>query len=323
MDYFEMNVGVLWADSQYTPWKENIDFSTVERIGASLLEIGCSVTIIHMEELTAEFAERLKSFDVLFNMCYGYLQHSQAEVAFWLDLNRVKHLSSSGKSQQQAGNKLKVEHLCMDLNIPVPVSLVSPEEVIFSYYYIAKPNQGGCHRGIEIVPGEIVMDNWNYWRKNGFIIQPYLTGREFTVGVMPNAMGNHFEASEPIEIVPFPERDIYIAGQSFGSTQRLVKPDVEPIIASKLKEIALKAHRMLHLEYYSRCDFRFHNGTCYLLDVNAMPNMHPRLSMYPAMLQESGISLSEFMARVLRRFRLLEYGKTIADELVSNEIQRN
>jgi D-alanine-D-alanine ligase len=167
------------------------------------------------------------------------------------------------------------------------------------------------------------MNKFNNCTNNVLNKKTYLTGREFTVGVMPNALGNHFEASEPIEIVPFPERDIYIAGQSFGSTQRLVKPEVEPEIASKLKEIALKAHRMLHLEYYSRCDFRYHNGTCYLLDVNTMPNMHPRLSMYPAMLQESGIAMSEFMARVLRRFRLLEYGKTMADELVMHELQKN
>jgi len=315
MDYYEMNVGILWADSQYTPWKENIDLTTVERISSSLLELGCSVTIVHMEGLTTNFAARLKEFDVLFNMCYGYLEHAQADVAFWLDLHRIKHLTSSGKSQQQAANKLKVEHMCMDMCIPVPVSLVSPEEVIFSYYYIAKPNQGGCHRGIEIVPGEIVMENWNYWRKNGFIIQPYLTGREFTVGVMPEASGSCYMASEPIEIVPFPERDIYIAGQSFGSTQRLMKPEVEKALANELKAVALKAHRMLHLEYYSRCDFRYHNGKCYLLDVNTMPNMHPRLSMFPAMLQESGISLTQFLARVIRRYRLLEFGKVAKEEL--------
>ena len=323
MDYFDLNVGILWADSKYTPWKENIDLSTVERMGASLFELGCSVTILHMEDLSDELADRLKTFDVLLNMCYGYREHSQADVAFWLDLHKVKHLSTSGRSQHQACNKLKVEHMCMDLNIPVPVSLVSPEEVNFSYYYIAKPNQGGCHRGIEIVPGEIVMDNWNYWRNNGFIIQPYLTGREFTVGVMPNKLGNHFEAFEPIEIVPFPERDIYIAGQTFGSTQRLLKPDIEPEISRTLKDIALKAHKMLHLEYYSRCDFRYHNGTCYLLDVNSMPNMHPQSSLYPAMLQESGITVSEFMTRVLRRFLLLEYGKKVVEDLAINQVQRN
>ncbi len=323
MEWFNLNVGILWADSQFTPWKENIDLGTVERVGASFLELGCSVTILHMEGLNTEFAERLKAFDVIYNMCYGYHEHSQSDVAFWLDLHRVKHLTSSGKSQQLAANKLNVEHLCMDINIPVPISLVSPEEVIFSYYYIAKPNQGGCHRGIEIVPGEIVLENWNYWRKNGYIIQPYLSGREFTIGVLPSEQGTHFEVTNPIEIVPFPERDIYIAGQSFGATQRLLKPEIEPSIARTLSYIAIKAHRMLHLEYFGRCDFRYHNGTCYLLDINTMPNMHPKLSMFPAMLQESGLSLTEFLARVIQRYRLLEFGKTAVEKYATLSIQRN
>ena len=303
-----MHIGILWADSQFTPWKENIDLLTVERICAGFLELGCEVTIVHMENPSSDFAVRLKAFDVIFNACYGFLDHSQSDIAFWLDFNRIKHLSSSGKAQMQAANKLKVEHLCIDANITVPISLVSPEEVIESYYYIAKPNQGGCHRGIEIVPGEIVLDNWNYWKRNGFIIQPYLSGREFTVGVFPSVGGSHYLATSPIEIVPYPERDIYVAGQSFGATQRLFQPDMDESLNQQLKDIALKAHRLLRLEYYSRCDFRYHNGKCYLLDINSMPNLHPRLSIFPAMLQENDLSLSDFLSRIIQRYYLLEFG---------------
>jgi D-alanine-D-alanine ligase-like ATP-grasp enzyme len=68
----------------------------------------------------------------------------------------------------------------------------------------------------------------------------------------------------------------------------------------------LKIHNLLGLKYFSRVDFRVVNGTCYVLDVNTMPNMHPQKSLIPAMLQNDHMPLSDFI------YRLIELNKQIS-----------
>jgi D-alanine-D-alanine ligase-like ATP-grasp enzyme len=59
------------------------------------------------------------------------------------------------------------------------------------------------------------------------------------------------------------------------------------------------SHNTFGLHYMSRVDVREYMGSMYILDINTMPNMHPRKSLIPAILQENGIELSELLRRFI------------------------
>ena len=53
--------------------------------------------VVHMTQPCDELASLLKSADYVVNLCYGFGNYNQAEVATWLDLNDINHLSSCGE----------------------------------------------------------------------------------------------------------------------------------------------------------------------------------------------------------------------------------
>lgn len=293
---------ILYADSRFTPWKENIDFSTISSIYHALVG-EFDATVIHMTEPTPEFGEFLQTFDVVFNLCYGFGHYSQAEVAQFLDLHEINHLSSSGKAQDAAQDKLLVEDLCIEQGIKTATSFRTIKALTdYSGKVIVKPRFGGCHRGISILDND--SENFEFLSNavldSESLVQPYLVGREFSVAVIPNSDGNDYETLKPAEIVPYPHRAVYVAGSSFGSTQRDMEYTLEPSVLKDLEMSAVQIHHVLGLSYVSRVDFRIWNHMPFILDVNTMPNMHPSKSILPFLLKYSGIELKEFLLRQVR-----------------------
>ena len=292
------NVAILYAESQFTPWQENINLNTVLNVNKSIPQ-EFNTSIIHMTEPNASLASLLKQFHWVFNMCYGFGRHSQADIAMWLDKNNITHLSSNGIAQYIAQDKVTVEKRLIEVGIDVPQSLESPLNLTHDFY-ISKPRLGGCHRDIEIVHQSEVTKNWQRWKLEGKIIQPYLLGREFSVAILPTEDGNEMTSLPPLEIIPTPARTVFIAGSSMGKTKRDFFPLLNDIELDNINNAAIKAHKTLNLQYMSRVDIRMIGNIPYVLDVNTMPNLHPTQSMFPALLRMHKIGMTNFIARLIR-----------------------
>jgi len=295
------SVAILYADSRFTPWKENIDFSTLKTY-YDALSGDYEVTVVHITEPNSELAEFLKEFDFVFNLCYGFGNYNQAEVAFWLDVHEVNHLTTSGKIQEIAQDKLLVEDFCIEQNIPVARSIRHVSKLdLNAKFIITKPRYGGCHRGITILENtnenkKIILDSI---LNKDFLVQEYIEGREFSVAVIPDESGN-YTALNPAEFSPVPHRSIYVAGNSFGYTERNLDTDLDLSTVKYMKQISVQLHNMLGLKYMSRIDFRVKDNVPYVLDVNTMPNMHPEKSLLPAILEHDGISLKQLLQRKIQ-----------------------
>jgi D-alanine-D-alanine ligase len=312
-----LNIAVVWVDSENTPWKEAIDEHTVNGIVECLTELDCLVDIIEITEIpTDKIAEELCAYDCILNLSYGIHAWTQADLAFWFDLKKIPQIASSGLAQRIAQDKLSVEYRCLDKGIQVPISLISKDEIEDNLMYISKPRFGGCHRGISIKEGLEIKDNWLEFSGKDLLIQPYYIGREFSIAVIPNIQADGFEALPPLEIVPFPERDVFIAGSSFGETRRNFEPQLAQAKIEQMQAIALAAHKLIGLDYYSRCDFRLVGDEIYLLDVNAMPNLHHKFSMLPALLVQHNIGMKEFVRRLLSLYYLKNKAHQDALDLV-------
>lgn len=296
-------IAILYSDSRFTPWNENIDVKTVKTIFENIPK-EYHATIVHMTEPNNDLAELLKTFKFILNLCYGFQSHSQAEIALWLDKNNIPHLSTSGEIQSLVQDKLLTEALLLELKLPSVGSFTSLDSILKSSFenFIIKPRTGGCHRGILTLEKSELFHIFDSLDLENQLIQPYLIGREFSVAIIPSQDGSDYLALNPIEIKPFPKRTIFIAGQQYGVTEKDFNPELDENELEKLKTIAVSTHKLLNLRYYSRIDFRLHSGNFYILDVNSMPNLHPDYSMLPAILGSMGIHLSEFIERIFGVF---------------------
>jgi D-alanine-D-alanine ligase len=306
----------LYSDSTFTPWKENIFARTVVQFLQSTPE-GYYPYITHFVGFTPEFAQFLRQFDIVFNVCYGFGDEGQHDVVRWLDNNGIRHTASNFTSQIVAKDKVQLPHFCqmVGVNTPdiVPLSQLNDYP---SHRFIAKPRYGSLHQNMLVFEKDQIPYQ-DLLEKDEMIIQPYLAGREFTVGVIPNADASDYICLNPLEIRPDDAREVYIAGQNYGKTEKVIHHDLDETTCSQMQEMVLKVHRALGLKGMSRTDIRISHGKIYVLDINTMPNLDTN-SFLPFIANSEGIELKEIFRRILLRFEKVYHNATVLDNQLVN-----
>ncbi|MCP1386496.1 ATP-grasp domain-containing protein [Runella salmonicolor] len=295
-----MKLLYLYSDSDFTPWRENINAATI----ASLIQAtpeNVQAFVTHFVGFTAEFADFLRQFDLIFNVCYGYGVADQVEVVRWLDWHGIKHTASSYSTQLLAMDKALLPDMCMQVGLNTPRILLPNELLDFSptTTFIAKHRYGSLHRNMlffkkDNIPSQQLNSLESY------IIQPYIEGREFTVAVIPDKNGLNPQCLPPLEIIPNDGRAIYVAGQNYGPTYKDFEPQLDEHLHDMMTEGVLELHKLLEIKGMSRTDVRVANDEVYILDINTMPNLDPQRSYLPALANHHGIQLKELIERTIK-----------------------
>jgi D-alanine-D-alanine ligase len=271
---------ILYTESDFTPWRENITPDTLMAVmGAVSLNFKTAIT--HFNGPDESLARLLKRFDLVINLCYGYENYSQADVVKWLDMLSIPHTSSNWSSQVLAMDKAMLPGICSELQLDTP-ELLNLEQVLCSKEtMLLKPRYGSLHRGIRIFHNnEITIDEV---LNDEILIQPYIYGREFTVAVNKN----------DIE---------FIAGNAAGRTAVNYEPHLPEGVKRKMMKSILRLHKQMGLRGMSRTDVRLTENKLYILDVNCMPNMEPNKSYLPLIARHHGISYHDLVQRLITRF---------------------
>ncbi len=295
-----MKLLYLYSDSDFTPWRENINAATI----ASLIQAtpdNVQTFVTHFVGFTAEFADFLRQFDLIFNVCYGYGVADQVEVVRWLDWHGIKHTASSYSTQLLAMDKALLPDMCMQVGVNTPRILLPNELFEFSSTttFIAKHRYGSLHRNMlffkkDNIPSQQLNSLESY------IIQPYIEGREFTVAVIPDKNGLNPQCLPPLEIIPNDGRAIYVAGQNYGPTYKDFQPQLDEHLYDMMTEGVLELHKLLEIKGMSRTDIRIANDEVYILDINTMPNLDPQRSYLPALANHHRIQLRELIERTIK-----------------------
>src|SRR5262249_57258635 len=148
--------------------------------------------------------------------------------------------------------------------------------------YVVKPNNEGSSVGVYIVrEGDNALPfagiDWPFG--DLVLVEPYIAGRELTVGVM---------GDRPLAVTELRPRQgfyDYAAKYTEGRTEHLVPAPLPPAVYEAALQSALTAHNVLGCRGVSRADFRYDHtqddpGGLYLLEVNTQPGMTP-LSLVP------------------------------------------
>ncbi len=293
-----MRIALLYTPSELTPWKENVNERTLQFI-AKHAPANTRPSIVEFCGFDANQLDHLRQFDLVFNLCYGFGDAGQVDVSDWLTENHITHTASSPKAMRLAQDKSLLPDLCQELGLLTPPLINSPEAVKCDQLYLRKPRFGSCHRLIDIGTGVFFTTHFSF-QEVDFLIQPYIRGREFSVAVIPDRSFSNFESLPPVEIYPEEEREIFTAGSAFGKTRRSFQPDIAESLYHGLSSAALALHHRMQLSAMSRTDFRVDDrGFIYVLDVNALPNLDPELSLMPAICENAGIPISELISRTI------------------------
>lgn len=129
------------------------------------------------------------------------------------------------------------------------------------------------------------------------VIEEAISGRELEVAVLGDADPI---VSVPGEIIPGDRFYSYADKYLDGRSRTLVPAEVDPAVATEIRNLALRAYRALRCEGLARCDFFLaDDGRGLLLnEVNTMPGFTP-ISMFPKMMEASGVPYPEIIERLI------------------------
>lgn len=162
---------------------------------------------------------------------------------------------------------------------------------------VVKPATGGSSVNTSVVRGieELHLLDGLAASEGELLVESYLSGREFTVGVLGE------EALPVVEILLASSLFDYQAKYQIGAVAEVCPAEISSEFSEQLQEIALRAHRALGFcQYsYSRIDFRCDaDGMPVCLEVNALPGLTPG-SLLPLAASRVGLSYSQLTERIV------------------------
>ncbi len=162
---------------------------------------------------------------------------------------------------------------------------------------VIKPSGQGSAIGVARLPApnEIAAAVAEALKLGNVIIEPFIAGREITVGVL-DLHGQAPSAFPVIEIRTAPG-EWYDAVNRYDAeaSEHLIPASLPAAVNSELQRIAIAAHSALGLRDLSRADFIVANDAdIYLLEVNSMPGMTPT-SLYPDGARADGLEFPELL----------------------------
>ena len=211
-----------------------------------------------------------------------------------LEQTHIFHYTGTGPSGaalalDKAAAKARME----EAGIPVAKGTVwnplSPPPEL-SFPVIVKPRSGGSSVGLRCI--EEGADLAVYRGGEPMLIEEYLPGREFTVGILDG------EALPPVEIIPNGGVYDYRHKYEVGATRELCPAPLEKGKTEQLKDLALCAFKALGLRDFARIDFKEnHHGEPILLEANTLPGL-TKTSLLPLAAQTAGIPFPALCERM-------------------------
>ncbi len=266
---------------------------------------GISTEITDIEQIKAMRPDYKKNFfgpnvialcqqaDVVFMALHG-AEGENGKIQAYFDLMGIRYTGTDHLSSAIAMDKAISKELFRQNGIPTPegIHLKKGEEDprCVPFPLVVKCCNGGSSVGTVIVHQEA---DYEDAKKEAFrydeeiIIEQYIKGREFSVGVIDG------KALPIIEIAPitgfYDYKNKYQAGSAIETCPAQIPEDK----TAKMQGYAEMVFKALRLKNYARMDFMLaEDGSMYCLEANTLPGMTPT-SLLPQEAQAVGISYGD------------------------------
>lgn len=242
-----------------------------------------------------------KQSDIVFLALHGQ-NGEDGKVQAMFDLLDIKYTGTDYLSSALAMDKAISKELFDKFKIPTPKGIVVSRNERYMvdawniYPCIAKVNCGGSSVGVYMANDKKELEealDKAFCFEGRVIIEQYIDGREFSIGVMDG------KALPIIEIAPkvgfYDYRNKYQA----GSTVETCPAELDVNVTRAMQSCAETVYRALRLKTYARMDFRMDkNFNFYCLEANTLPGMTPT-SLLPQEAAAVGVEFPELCQQII------------------------
>lgn len=236
--------------------------------------------------------------DIVFLALHGENgEDGKLQAAF--DLLGIKYTGTDYTSSALAMDKAISKEIFAYYHIPTPEGIHIRKDEIFTwelYPCVVKVCNGGSSVGVSIAACESDMEEAlqnAFTYGNDVVIEQYIKGREFSVGVIDG------KALPVIEIAPLVGFYDYKNKYQAGSAVETCPADLPEEITGKLQRIAEQVFTALRLKTYARMDFMLSEANeLYCLEANTLPGMTPT-SLLPQEAQAIGMDFESLCEKII------------------------
>ena len=247
--------------------------------------------------------ELCRMADIVFMALHGENgENGKIQAAF--DLFGIRYTGTGYLGSALAMNKGMAKQLFLENGIPTPrgTSLKRGEDAAkietcgIHFPCVVKPCSGGSSIGVSIVHDkaeyEQALKEAFRW-ENELVIEEYVKGREFSVGVID------FQALPIIEIAPVEGFYDYKNNYKAGSTVETCPAELSEQITKEMQGYAEKVAEVLGLNTYSRTDFLLDaEDHIFCLEANTLPGMTPT-SLLPQEAKVTGVDFNQLCEKLI------------------------
>ena len=247
--------------------------------------------------------ELCRMADIVFMALHGENgENGKIQAAF--DLFGIRYTGTGYLGSTLAMNKGMAKQLFLENGIPTPrgTSLKRGEDAAkietcgIHFPCVVKPCSGGSSIGVSIVHDkaeyEQALKEAFRW-ENELVIEEYVKGREFSVGVID------FQAFPIIEIAPVEGFYDYKNKYKAGSTVETCPAELSEQITKEMQGYAEKVAEVLGLNTYSRTDFLLDaEDHIFCLEANTLPGMTPT-SLLPQEAKVTGVDFNQLCEKLI------------------------
>jgi D-alanine-D-alanine ligase len=285
---------------------------TIAGIEEALHKLGYKTARIgHARKLMQELLAG-KRWDMVFNICEGmYGDSRESLIPALLDAYRIPYVFSGAITLGISLNKAFAKSLVRDAGINTPPFMVvyAPDDTkkcTLTFPLFAKPVAEGTGKGVEdrsvINHADQLSEVCQYLLKKfqqPVLVEEYLPGREFTVGVVGNGPDAHVVGAMEV-IYCEGVNDIY---SYFNKENYEGRIQYKPVTGEWLEQcidITLKAWNVLHANDGGRVDLRVDRyGKISFIEINPLAGLNPIHSDLPILCRMNGIEYDRLIGMIM------------------------
>jgi D-alanine-D-alanine ligase len=285
---------------------------TIEALEGALHQLGHQTERIgHARKLMQELLAG-KRWNLVFNICEGmYGDSRESLVPALLDAFKVPYVFSGAVTLGISLNKAFAKQIIRDAGINTPPFLVvnqieDSKKCRLTYPLFAKPIAEGTGKGVEdrsVISTPVQLTEMCEYLLTKFkqpvLVEEYLPGREFTVGVVGN--GSDAEVVGAMEVIYGDGvNDIYSYDNKENYKGRI---HYEPVSGEWLKQcadVSLKAWNALKAFDGGRVDVRVDRfGKVSFIEINPLAGLNPIHSDLPILCRMNGIEYPQLIGLIM------------------------
>jgi D-alanine-D-alanine ligase len=289
---------------------------TVEALEGSLMLLGHQTERIgNVRQLIKQLAGGAR-WDIVFNIAEGLRGVGrEAQVPAILDVYDIPYTFSDPMVMSLALHKGMTKRVIRDSGVPTSEfsvfdGRVDEGELTFQPPYFIKPVAEGTGKGItsdSIIKQKADLgsacERLQASHGQPVLIESYLTGREFTVGILGTGSDAEVIGSMEVHLLPEAEQGVYSYANK-ENCESLVKYEVQykskdPAF-QRSEDVALRAWKALGCRDGGRIDIRCdEKENPYFLEVNPLAGLHPEHSDLPMIATGVGLGYNKLIERIL------------------------